>query len=85
MQASGYNEYNQNKKKMLTEEEIAAFEKDVAEGKDVTLEDYGKEKDKNYENAVSKAGLTVSYGIEKAFNESMNAIFKMLSEAVEEK
>lgn len=85
MQASGYNEYNQNKKKMLTEEEIAAFEKDIAEGKDVSIEEYGKQKDKNYENAVSKAGLTVSYGIEKAFNESMNAIFKMLSEAVEQK
>ncbi len=84
MQAAGYNEYSQNRKKMLTEEQITAFEKDVENGKDVTLEQYIKSQDKQYNNAVSKAGLTVSYGIEKAFNESMNAIFKMLSEAMEQ-
>ncbi len=84
MQASGYNEYSQNKKKMLTDQQINAFERDISEGKDVSAEDYLKANEKNYNNAVSKAGLTISYGIEKAFNESMNAIFKMLSEAMEQ-
>ena len=83
MQAAGYNEYSQNKKNMLTAEQIEQFEQDVAAGKDVGVEDYLKSQEKQYNNAVSQAGLTISYGIENAFNESMNALFKMLSEAVE--
>lgn len=83
MQAAGYNEYNQNRKRMLTEKEILKFEQDIEEGKDVSVTQYLKSQEKQYNNALSKVGLRISYGIEKAFNESMNAIFKMLSEAME--
>lgn len=85
MQAAGYNEYSQNRKKMLTNTQLQQFEQDIQNGKDVSIEQYLKKQEKQYNNAVSKAGLSVSYGIEKAFNDTMNALFQMLSEAMEQK
>lgn len=82
MQLTGYNEYNQNRKNMLEDHEIANFEKDVAEGKDVTTKDYLTKKQKNYNNHLSSAGLSLSKGIGDFFNDGMNAIFNMLGEAV---
>ena len=82
-QSTGYFEYRNSKKVALTNKQIEQFEQDVAAGKDVSVEDYLKSQEKQYNNAVSQAGLTISYGIENAFNESMNALFKMLSEAME--
>ena len=61
MQAAGYNEYSQNKKNMLTAEQIEQFEQDVAAGKDVSVEDYLKSIDCKYIDidvfGTNKAGL----------------------------
>ena len=47
MQLTGYNEYSQNRKNMLTKEQLQSFEKDIASGKDVTAQDY-MEREKKY-------------------------------------
>lgn len=83
MQVSGYNEYSKNRENMLTEEEIKKYEKDIEEGKDVTVTDYLNKNKISYENNISKIGLDLSYFIEDAFNKGMNAFFKMLNEAIE--
>lgn len=83
MQVSGYNEYSKNRENMLTEEEIKKYEKDIEEGKDVTVTDYLNKNKISYENNISKIGLDLSYFIEDAFNKGMNAFFKMLDEAIE--
>lgn len=80
MQLTGYNEYNYNRKKMLSEEKLKAYENDIKEGKDVSIVDY-LEGDKNYKNRFSSFGLTISKGIKNIFDESMNAFFKMLEDA----
>lgn len=83
MQVSGYNEYSKNRENMLTEEEIKKYEKDIEEGKDVTVTDYLNKNKISYENNISKIGLDLSYFIEDAFNKGMNVFFKMLNEAIE--
>ena len=50
MQLSGYNEYSQNRKNMLTEREIKEFEADVEAGKDVSMNDYLNQRKKDYRN-----------------------------------
>lgn len=82
MQVSGYNEYARNRENMLTEEEIKQYEKDITEGKDVSVNDYLHKDKYNYENKVSRLGLDLSYLIENVFNKGMNAFFKVLNDAV---
>ena len=82
MQLTGYNEYQQNSKNLLTEQDIKSYENDVSSGVDVTKKDYTKNKEKNYNNSLSSFFLSFSKGIGEVFNESMNTIFKMLEEAV---
>lgn len=82
MQLNGYNEYTQNKKNMLTEEQIREYEEDIAAGRDVTLKDYIKDDKTDYTNGIARLGLDISYFIENTFNKGMNAFFEMLNEAV---
>lgn len=82
MQLTGYNEYNLNRKNTLTESEIAEFEADVEAGKDVSMNDYLNQKKKDYRNIFSDAVLGISQGISELFNQSMNAFFDMVGEAV---
>ncbi len=79
-QASNYNEYNRSKTTALTKEEIALFEKEVQEGKEIDPSNYLKRKEKNYENKLSQMGLRLSTEIGKLFNKGMNAFFKALEE-----
>ena len=73
-QASGYNEYQQAKRTALTDEEIAIFEQDLKEGKEIKTKEYFKNQEKSYDNRLSKMG------IEKVFQKGMNAFFKMLED-----
>ena len=79
-QASGYNEYQQAKRTALTEEEIAIFEQDLKEGKEIKTKEYFKNHEKSYDNRLSKMGFFVSKEIEKVFQKGMNAFFKMLED-----
>ena len=84
MQITGYNEYNQNKKNILTKQEIEEYESDIKKGIDITTKDYLNKDKVNYKNNISNVGLGLSYFIENALNDTMNAFFKMLNEAVNE-
>lgn len=79
-QASGYHEYNRAKTTTLTNEEIALFEKDLKEGKEIDPSNYLKKKEKNYDNRISQVGLGISIQIEKIFQKGMNAFFKALED-----
>ena len=82
MQASGYNEYKNNRENMLTAEDIKSYEEDIKAGRDVSIKDYINKDRIDYENNISKLGLDLSYLIENAFNKGMTAFFNMLNEAV---
>lgn len=62
---SGYYEAQMQQRTTLTKENIEKFEQDIKEGKPVDINDYvGKEK-KDYNNAISKAGISFSDNVEK--------------------
>ena len=79
--ASGYFEYNEGKKTTLTEEAIERFDNDVAEGKEISADNY-LEKEVNYSNRFSKVGMKLSTYIEKGFNKMMNAFFREIEKTV---
>ena len=83
-QAYGYYEFTSNKKNVLTEKAISKFEKDLKEGKDITVTDY-LEEEKNYNNNLTKASLMLSNGIEIIFNKIMNEVFNDVNNLVNDK
>ena len=75
---SRYNiEYNENKK-ILTEQAILEYEKDVSEGKDITSKNYVPE-DKNYDNVFSSGGRKLSQEIEKSIQKLLKFMIQYLS------
>lgn len=73
---SRYNSYYENKK-VLTDEAIERFEKDLKDGKEIVASNYLKEEN-NYNNKAAKAGLKTSKLIEKTFNKGIGFIMKYL-------
>ena len=82
-QATGYYEYEQYKKKELTEEQIKKFEQDISEGKEIDIETYLKPT-KNYENKISNASLAISDTIGEYMVKGVEFIFNGLGKLIEE-
>jgi len=74
---AGYFEYSNGKKAALTEAQIAEFEKDIADGKEIDVKKYLEEKG-NYQNNVSKFGLVISDATYKVVNKGIGIGFKAL-------
>lgn len=81
---SGYYEYTERKKMTFTKEQIEQFENDVKEGKNIDIKEYLKGTDKNYQNKISKATLSLSETISKYTKKGVNTIFTKLGKVVEE-
>lgn len=83
-QATGYYEYELHQKVVLTEEKIRQFEKDVAEGKNIDIEDYLENTNKNYSNKASSIGYYLSSTIGKyvriGIEEALKALNKFIGE-----
>lgn len=73
----GYFEYANGKKAALTQEEIKKFEEDIQNGKEVDAINYIYEKG-NYQNNISKIGLTISSVSYKLINKGVKVSFKVL-------
>lgn len=83
-QATGYYEYDLHKKKVLTEEKIKQFEKDVIEGKNLNIDDYLEIKDNNYQNKISKTGYYLSSNIGKYVRLGITKTFQLINKFIEE-
>ena len=81
-QATGYYEYEQYKKKELTEEQIRKFEKDISEGKEIDIDSY-LEPTKNFENKISNATLTVSDTIQNYMVKGIEFVFSGIGKLIE--
>ncbi len=75
---SGYYETSISKKTILTNENIKKFEQDIKSGKEVNINDYYEKNKKDYNNAVSKAGIKFSNGVEKFMTKGLSATLKLL-------
>lgn len=80
-QAFGYYEYSNKKINTLTEEAAKKFEEDVKNGKTIKASDYIKEEN-DYNNKLSRMGLSLSEFISSSFNKMMNFIFKEMEQAM---
>lgn len=78
-EASGYFEYKNRKKTVMTNEQIKQFEKDVSEGRNVDLKNYLDINNKNYQNKISKTGFAISSSSEKVIRKIIEETFKVLS------
>lgn len=64
-QSTGYYEYEQAKKTAFTKEQIEKFEQDVKDGKEIDINQYLDNTNKNYQNNLSSFTLNVSEKISK--------------------
>ena len=81
---SGYYEYNNRKKMTFTSEQIKQFENDIKNGKNVDIESYLNNSNKNYQNKISKLTLDISLGISKYTKKGINIIFTKIGNAIEQ-
>lgn len=80
-QALGYYEYTNKRTNTLTNEAVKKFEKDIASGKKVKASDYIKQEN-DYNNKLSKTGMTISNVISKSFDGIMSFLFNEIDQAV---
>ena len=81
-EATGYYEFEQHNKKVLTEEKIKQFEEDVANGKNIDINDYVVTNEQNYETKLSKFGDKMSNKVEKIVVDGLNNTFKFLNNII---
>ena len=74
-EATGYYEFEQHNKKVLTEQKIKQFEEDVANGKNIDINDYVVNNKQNYETKLSKLGDKMSTSVKKIIVEGLNNTF----------
>ena len=83
IEKTGYYEYNLQNKTIMTNEAIAQFEKDLAEGKDVTKEDYVVSTEKDYTSSLTRTTNKVSVKVNKILKEGIESVFKFVGTFVE--
>ena len=81
---TGYYEYKLQNRTVLTKEQMEQFEKDVQEGKDVTLNDYLVETKTDYSNKLTNVTVNVSNKVSYYFKKSVELVFKQVNRLVQE-
>ena len=80
---NGYYERINGEKALMTEEMIIKYEEDLANGVDVTKEDYTVKKN-DYTNIYTKTSLKVSNKFENTIDSVIKFFFKKLNDMVSE-
>ncbi len=78
----GYYEYRKHEQVTLTQEQIKQFEQDIKDGKNVELENYLSNTNKNYQTNFSQIGLNLSNTIADTIKNGVDAFFKYFSKFV---
>ena len=81
---TGYYQYQNHKKATLTQEQIKKFENDIAEGKEVDINEYLVADNRTYNNKLSKLTSKLSDGISSVVESGVESTFKFLSRLVTE-
>ena len=79
---NGYYRKVQGDKVILTNQKIEEFEKDIKDGKDITIEDY-LEEEKDYSTNSTKLSLKISDKIADGIDRVIKFIFQKLGSVVE--
>ena len=78
----GYYEYQKHEQVTLTEEQIKKFEQDVKDGKEIDIESYVSDVNKNYQTKLSQAGLNLSNGLANIVKTGVDGFFKYINSVV---
>ena len=81
-ESQGYYKNRNEKAKILTEEQIIQFEKDISSGKEIDIEKYVLYEDKNYSNEVSNNIYKISLKLEETVDSVIKLIFSNASNMV---
>lgn len=84
IEKSGYYEYNLQNKVIMTNEAMAQFEKDLADGKDVTKEDYVVSTTKDYTSTLTRTTNKLSIKVNQFLKSGIEGVFKIVGTFVEE-
>lgn len=82
-QATGYYEYEQSKVTAFTEEQIKKFEQDVKDGKEIDINNYLENTNKDYQNSISRVTLNISEGISKYMKMGIEKVFEGIAKVLE--
>ena len=80
---SNYQEIQNKKQNILTEEALKRFEQDVAAGKEIIASNYLTNQ-KEYNNKISSLGLKLSNFIENTYKKIIYKIFKNINNMIQE-
>ena len=83
-QATGYYEYELARKTAFTKEQIEQFEKDVKDGKEIDINSYLENTNKNYQTNLSKFTLNISEGISKYTKLGIEKVLSQISKWIED-
>ncbi len=78
-QLTGYYEYKNYQKALLTKEQIVKFENDVKNGKNIKDKDYINAHTKNYDNLASNIGYTLSEQIGNFMTSGVDTTMEFLT------
>ena len=81
-QLTGYYEYQNYQKMIMTEEQIKQFEQDVKDGKEVDINDYVVNIKRSYDNSFSNLGATISNVISSTVKKTVIKLFSGISSMV---
>ena len=81
-ESQGYYKNRNEKAKVLTDEQIQNFEKDISQGKNIDIKKYVLFEDKNYSNKLSKNIYKTSLKLEGAIDKTIKMIFSKASNMV---
>ena len=82
IEKTGYYEYNLQKKKNLTEEEIEQFEEDVKAGKDIDINSYLKSDSIDYSNRLTRTTSEVSINLNRYLKRAINNTLYMFEKLI---
>lgn len=81
---TGYYEYKLQNRTVLTKEQMEQFEKDVEEGKDVSLNDYLVETEVDYSNRLTDTTVKISNKVNLYFKKGVELVFRQVNKLVQE-
>lgn len=84
IEETGYYDYKLQEKTILTNEQIKKFEEDIKNGKEVDIENYLKENNKDYSNNITTNITKVSLTTNKYLKKGIESIFGILNNLVKE-
>ena len=81
---TGYYEYKLQNRTILTKEQMEKFEQDVNDGKNVDLNDYLVETEKDYTNNLTNTTIKVSNTVNSYIKKGVELLFKQVNKLVQD-